>query len=117
MRILAVVVLLAAGCSEPKAPTAERSITWEYGLHFKCTSTHPDDAGAKMMIHRWTDRGWDELWRDLYVPGHVRPGNENRHYHNLADEEATVLITATFMDADGRVTHVETAVVPPAPEE
>lgn len=93
-----------------------RVIWWDGKLDYTCTSRNSADAGARMDVYRRGETDWVHMGGDGSVPRLVRPGEEDLSSLNLTgDPGATILLVATFLDAAGRATDVETVLLRPDP--
>jgi len=122
---------LAASCAATRVPPPEpdmrcdgdrdgdgRVVWWIGKLDYTCSSTNPADAGARIDLYRRGDMEWEYLGGDGRVPRLVRPGEEDLSSYNLSrDADATILVVATFLDAAGRATDVETVLLRPDPDD
>lgn len=125
-KIVRVLVVLLAGCASlPPAPLASartngdadgdgRVIWWSGQLEYTCTSTNPADGGALMHVYLYEPSGWSLLSGDGgRTPRLVRPGREDLSFTNLdrIRDGTPILLVATFLGADLRVTDAECALV------
>ena len=95
-----------------------RVVWWEGKLDYTCTSTNPSDTGARMDVYLRSAMGWECLGGDGRTPRLVRPGEEDLSSVNLVRQpDASVLLVATFLDAEGHATDVETVLLRPDPDD
>lgn len=129
-RLLAFLLLAACASSRIPAPPAPdmvsegdrdgdgRMIWWVGKLDYTCTSTNPADAAARMDVYQRSASGWENLCGDGRVPRLIRPGEADLSSLNLTRRpDATILLVATFVDASGSATDVETALLVPDPDD
>jgi hypothetical protein len=91
-----------------------RVIWWLGRLDYTCTSVNRADAGGRIDVYRRGSAEWERLCGDGRVPRLVRPGEEDLSAYNLSGRSAApILIVATFLDAAGRATDVETVLLRP----
>jgi len=95
-----------------------RVIWWLGKLDYTCTSVNHADKGARIDLYRRGEMEWEHLGGDGRVPRLIRPGEEDLSSRNLSrDPASTILVVATFLDALGRATDVETALLRPDPDD